>query len=86
MNSEAALRKIIRKKMKAALHEKYKRELAVRLAIRQILSEGDISDVHPHRSTGINMLEDVLKKSIPTLRADFKRLTTKNNVTHSEHI
>ena len=76
MNNEALLRQIIRKKMKVALHEKYKKELAVRLAIREILKEGDISDVHPHRSTGINMLEDVLKKSIPTLRADFKRLTT----------
>ena len=76
MNSEAALRKIIRKKMDAALLERYKYETALRKVIRQILKEGDISDVHPHRSTGINMLEDVLKKSIPTLRADFKRLTT----------
>ena len=76
MNNEAILRQIIRKKMKTALYEKYKKELSVRMAIRQILKEGDISDVHPHRSTGINMLEDVLKKSIPTLRADFKRLTT----------
>jgi len=76
MSQEIVLRQIIRKKMKTALYEKYKKELAVRMAIRQVLSEGDISDVHPHRSTGINMLEDVLKKSIPTLRADFKRLTT----------
>ena len=76
MNNEALLRQVIRKKMKTALLEKFKKEQAVRMAIRQILSEGDISDVHPHRSTGINMLEDVLKKSIPTLRADFKRLTT----------
>ena len=76
MNQEAVLRQIIRKKMKTIIEEQRKNELAVRLAIRQILAEGDISDVHPHRSTGINMLEDVLKKSIPTLRADFKRLTT----------
>jgi len=76
MNEEAALRQVIRKKLKSVLLEKQRSELAIRLAIRQILSEGDISDVHPHRSTGINMLEDVLKKSIPTLRADFKRLTT----------
>ena len=76
MNNETALRYIIRNKIKASLREKFVNEQALRVAIRQILSEGDISDTHPHRSTGINMLEDVLKKSIPTLRADFKRLTT----------
>ena len=76
MTNEAILRQIIRKKIKASLSEKYLHEQALRKAIRKILSEGDISDTHPHRSTGINMLEDVLKKSIPTLRADFKRLTT----------
>ena len=32
--------------------------------------------MHPHRSTGINVLEDLLKKMIPTLRTDYKRLTT----------
>ena len=76
MNNEAILRQIIRKKIKATLLEKKQHEMALRKAIRSILAEGDISDTHPHRSTGINMLEDVLKKSIPTLRADFKRLTT----------
>ena len=76
MNSEAILRQIIRKKIKATMAQKQIHEQALRRAIRAILSEGDISDTHPHRSTGINLLEDVLKKSIPTLRADFKRLTT----------
>ena len=76
MNEETALRKVIRNKIKASMHERNLYEHALRKAIRKILSEGDISDTHPHRSTGINMLEDVLKKSIPTLRADFKRLTT----------
>jgi hypothetical protein len=76
MNNEAILRQIIRKKIKATLQEQKNHEEALRRAIRSILAEGDISDTHPHRSTGINMLEDVLKKSIPTLRADFKRLTT----------
>ncbi len=32
--------------------------------------------MHPHRSTGINVLEDVLKKMITTLRTDYKRMTT----------
>jgi len=76
MNSEKILRHIIRKKIHVALHEQHAHEQALRKAIRQVLNEGDISDIHPHRATGINMLEDVLKKSIPTLRTDFKRLTT----------
>jgi len=76
MNNETILRQIIRKKIKATLLEKQRHEDALRKVIRSILSEGDISDTHPHRSTGINMLEDVLKKSIPTLRSDYKRLTT----------
>ena len=76
MNSERVLRHIIRKKIRASLREQYVYEQALRKAIRQVLNEGDISDIHPHRATGINMLEDVLKKSIPTLRTDFKRLTT----------
>ncbi len=76
MNNEAILRQIIRTKIKKTLLENKRNEQVLRKVIRSILSEGDISDTHPHRSTGINMLEDVLKKSIPTLRADFKRLTT----------
>jgi hypothetical protein len=76
MNNEAILRQVIRKKIKTSLKQKFLHERALRKAIRSIISEGDISDTHPHRSTGINMLEDVLKKSIPTLRADYKRLTT----------
>lgn len=30
----------------------------------------------PHYSTGINVLEDVIKKIVPTLEADYKKLTT----------
>jgi len=79
MNSEKALRHVIRKKIieliqkppTQSLHER-----ALRSVIRKIIKEGDLSDIHPNRSTGINTLEDVLKKSIPTLRTDFKRLTT----------
>ena len=56
--------------------ENQKKEYELRKVIRSLLKEGDISDVHPHRSTAINTLEDVLKKAIPTLRTDYKRLTT----------
>ena len=78
--TEQKLRSYIRNK----INESYKRqktqqlneEARLRQIIRSILKESDISDIHPHRSTGINVLEDLLKKMIPTLRTDYKRLTT----------
>ena len=78
--TEQKLRKYIRNK----INESYKQqktqqlneEAKLRQIIRSILKESDISDIHPHRSTGINVLEDLLKKMIPTLRTDYKRLTT----------
>jgi len=73
---EKILREHIRRKLKNTLNEQIKQEYELRMVIRSLLNEGDLSDTHPHRSTGINTLEDVLKKSIPTLRTDYKKLTT----------
>jgi len=78
--TERLMREYIRKRIKLVMSEQKSKtnleEQALRKVIRSILKEGDISDIHPHRSTGINTLEDVLKKAIPTLRMDYKRLTT----------
>lgn len=85
MNSkeEKLIREYVRMKINNSLNEHKEQqrqiiqeELRLRKIIRQILKEGDISDMHPHRSTGINVLEDVLKKMITTLRTDYKRMTT----------
>lgn len=73
---EKMLREYIRKKITRTLREQEQKEYQLRKVIRQLLREGDISDIHPHRSTAINTLEDVLKKAIPTLRKDYKNLTT----------
>ena len=73
---EQVLREYIRKKISKTIREQEEKEFQLRQVIRKLLREGDISDVHPHRSTAINTLEDVLKKAIPTLRTDYKRLTT----------
>lgn len=73
---EKVLREYIRKKISKVIREQEQKEYELRKIIRSLLREGDISDVHPHRSTAINTLEDVLKKAIPTLRTDYKRLTT----------
>jgi len=80
---ETLIREYIRKKIKkirsSVLKEQYKREDELRKIVRTLLKEGDISDIHPHRSTAINILEDVLKKAIPTLRTDYKRMTTSDS-------
>ena len=46
--------------------------------IRALLSETEVPDPDeaPHESTGINVLEDLLKKIIPILETHFKKLTT----------
>ncbi len=73
---EKLLREHIRKKISGIRLAEERSEQKLREAIRRILKEGDVSDIHPHRSTAINVLEDVLKKMVPTLRTDYKRLTT----------
>ena len=88
MNSkqENLIREYVRSKIAKVINEHknqqkqiIKEELRLRKVIRELLKEGDISDMHPHRSTGINVLEDVLKKMITTLRTDYKRMTTNKN-------
>jgi len=46
--------------------------------IREMLSESGTPDVDPtpNKSTGINVLEELLKKIVPVLETDFKSLTT----------
>ena len=46
--------------------------------LKQMLSEADTPDVDPapNKSTGINVLEELLKKIVPVLETDFKSLTT----------
>ena len=78
--TEQKLRSYIRNKIQNNINEQKQKQLneevMLRQVIRSLLKESDISDVHPHRSTGINVLEDLLKKMIPTVRTDYKRLTT----------
>ena len=82
---ELKLRKYIRKaiqivenKRKNAINEAKKQENVLRGFIRQLISEASVSDAEdaPHKSTGINILEDLLKKIIPIIEIDFKKLTT----------
>ena len=84
---ELRLRKLIRKailiaekRREGAERKAISEEERLRLAIKDLIAEagaevGDVED-SPHRSTGINVLEDLLKKIIPVVEIDFKKLTT----------
>lgn len=79
---EVRLRKLIRKalvirenKKKRAEKQAVLEEQRFRSVIRKLIAEAATEDV-PHESTGINVLEDLLKKIIPVLEVDFKSLTT----------
>ena len=58
--------------------ESMKEELALRALVRRLISETKVPDPEeaPHKSTGINVLEDLLKKIIPQIEAEYKKLTT----------
>ena len=77
---EAMLRKYISKKLRSVLSEKsyakHQDEVQLRKIIRSILKEEESAEKAPHSSTGINVLADVLKKIIPVIEDDYKRLTT----------
>jgi hypothetical protein len=82
---EERLRKVIREGYKAILarreqgkKQSFLQERKLRKIIRHLIRETAISDndPSPHPSTGINVLEDLLKKIIPVLETDFKKLTS----------
>ncbi len=77
---ELMLREYISKKLKKVISEKNQtytsEELELRKYIRQIITEAEDAEKAPHSSTGINVLADVLKKIIPVIEDDYKRLTT----------
>jgi len=90
LNTEQLLRENIRKAIKlvkkrreetvlleakAVVLEERKLRKAIRKLIINEVATSD-TDPSPHRSTGINVLEDLLKKIIPVLEDDFKILTS----------
>jgi hypothetical protein len=78
---EQQLRKLVRK----AIYKVYERKQnqkknednQLRSIIQDLIKEA-ASDPEetPHKSTGINVLEGLLKKIIPVIEIDFKKLTT----------
>jgi hypothetical protein len=68
-------------KQKNVSNEKRLREMIrgfTEYEVSAIIKEGQTPDVSPtpNKSTGINVLEELLKKIVPVLETDFKSLTT----------
>ncbi len=86
---ELQLRQYIRKAIKIIQERKEKKktqqlleEKELRNYVRRII-EVEVADATPHQSTGINVLEDLLKKIIPILEDGYKDLTSSINQRNS---
>ena len=85
-NEEKILRNSIRHMIREVKHKRLNEENKLREIIRgfidldsaEKINEKQTPDVDPtpNKSTGINVLEDLLKKIIPVLETDYKSLTT----------
>jgi len=87
-NEEKILRESIRHLIKHVKSKRSDEEAQLRTVINQLIEaeypaifEGQTPDVDPtpNKSTGINVLEQLLKKIIPVLEEDYKSLTTNND-------
>ena len=71
---EYKLRMTIRKAIHNIVESETNKEDKLRSFIRKLIKED--AEKNPHRSTGINVLEDLLKKIVPQLEQDYKKLTS----------
>jgi hypothetical protein len=80
INEKDALRLYVRKAIRLYKENKKQQELLeeqkFRQLIRGLILKEKAEDQPKHDSTGINVLEDLLKKIIPQLQTDYKILTT----------
>ena len=70
---------IVKEKNKKNLRDERRLRVIIREFIDYELKEAKQTpdnDPTPHNSTGINVLEDLLKKIVPILEDDYKLLTT----------
>ncbi len=83
---ETLLRENIRELIKVIQRKKHHKSSQIQEALKELMflelqsmvSERSVPDVDPtpNKSTGINVLEDLLKKIVPQLEMDYKQLTT----------
>jgi hypothetical protein len=80
INEKEAVRLYVRKAIQLYKENKKQQEVLEETKLRQLvrgLILKEVAEDQPkHASTGINVLEDLLKKIVPVLQADFKMLTT----------
>ena len=65
--------KVVKKKMIAEGVKSKEEETKLREYVAKLI-EADSNVAAPHESTGINVLEDLLKKIIPQLEIEYKKL------------
>ena len=92
---ERLLRENIQTVIKFVKQKRLNEENELRKIIRsmldyEMLHEAEVADTDPtpNKSTGINVLEDLLKKIIPVLEVDYKILTTseKQRMSFRSHV
>jgi len=77
MNPVEQIRLYVRevaRKIKKEQKQTLKEEMKLRKYVRKLLME--VEEVSPHDSTGVNVLEDLLKTIIPILQSNYKLLTS----------
>ncbi len=86
-HEEKVLRENIRQIIRIVKQKKSTEEDTLRQVVREfidvemqtITEAGPDVDPTPNKSTGINVLEELLKKIIPVIETDYKSLTTNNS-------
>jgi hypothetical protein len=72
--AELKLRKIVKEVIKGHRKQQLSEEKKLRSVIRTLIKESE--EDRPHHSTGINVLSDLLKKVVPVIEIDYKKLTS----------
>ena len=73
--AEELIREHIRKRIAVKLEQQRLAEEKIRKVVRQLI-EAETGTDEASRSTGINVLADLLEKIIPIVEDDYKMLTT----------
>ena len=73
--AEELIREHIRKRISLKLEEQRLAEEKIRKAVRRLV-EAETGTEEASRSTGINVLADLLEKIVPVIEDDYKMLTT----------
>lgn len=75
--AEELIRSYVRKRISSQLRKRTLAENKIRKAVRSLLAEVTAeTDEAPAKSTGINVLADLLEKIVPIIEDDYKMLTT----------